>query len=91
MTTKPKLLNKRTDKISKGSIYIGRPSKWGNPFPLKREEDRDKILKKYEDWIMKNKELLAQISELRGKDLVCWCAPKKCHGEILLKLANEEN
>jgi hypothetical protein len=28
------------------------------------------------------------LHELRGKDLVCWCAPKPCHGDVLLRLAN---
>lgn len=28
--------------------------------------------------------------ELRGRDLVCWCFPLTCHGEILLRIANEE-
>ena len=26
--------------------------------------------------------------ELKGKDLVCFCAPKLCHGEVLLRIAN---
>ena len=26
--------------------------------------------------------------ELKGKDLVCWCAPKSCHADILLEIAN---
>jgi hypothetical protein len=30
-----------------------------------------------------------QVHELRGLDLVCWCAPKACHGDVLLKLAND--
>lgn len=33
--------------------------------------------------------ILADIDELRGKDLVCWCAPgEPCHADILLELAN---
>jgi hypothetical protein len=28
------------------------------------------------------------LSELRGRDLVCWCAPLLCHGDVLLALAN---
>lgn len=28
--------------------------------------------------------------ELKGKDLVCWCAPKLCHGDVLLEIANVE-
>ena len=33
-------------------------------------------------------EALAALPELRGKDLVCWCAPEACHGDVLLELAN---
>jgi hypothetical protein len=30
-------------------------------------------------------------AELAGKDLCCWCSPDEpCHGDVLLKLANEE-
>ena len=29
------------------------------------------------------------LSELRGGDLVCWCRPLPCHGDVLLRLANE--
>jgi hypothetical protein len=32
--------------------------------------------------------LINDIHELRGKDLVCWCAPEACHGDVLLRLAN---
>ena len=30
----------------------------------------------------------ASVSELKGKDLVCWCSPEPCHGDVLLKYAN---
>ena len=32
---------------------------------------------------------MAALPELRGKDLLCWCAPEACHGDLLLKQANE--
>ena len=32
--------------------------------------------------------ILAALHELRGKNLVCWCAPKRCHAEVLIELAN---
>jgi hypothetical protein len=32
--------------------------------------------------------LINDIHELRGLDLVCWCAPQPCHGHVLLRLAN---
>lgn len=37
------------------------------------------------DWILEN------LSELRGKNLACWCKPgEPCHAEVLLELANKE-
>lgn len=80
-------------------VYIGRDmtwavkgavgSKWHNPFKV-NDYGLDLCLEKFEDYIMKNKELLSDIHELRGKDLCCWCKPERCHGDILLKLANED-
>ena len=29
-------------------------------------------------------------AELRGKDLVCWCAPQRCHADVLMKYANQQ-
>lgn len=76
-------------KKSKYDIYVGRPSKWGNPFELKKEEDREKIIQQYIEWLETQDELLNQIHELKGKILGCWCAPKSpCHAEVLAELAN---
>ena len=68
-------------------VYIGRPSKWGNPFVLGKDGTRQEVIEKYRTWIMQQPHLLASISELRGKTLGCWCAPKSCHGDVLLELA----
>jgi len=70
-------------------VYIGRPSKWGNPFSVE-EYGRAEAIAKYEEYVLDNlrtgiwaeEELL----ELDGKILGCWCAPKACHGDILLKI-----
>jgi hypothetical protein len=32
--------------------------------------------------------LMQALPELRGRDLVCWCAPCACHGDVLIELAN---
>jgi hypothetical protein len=75
-------------------VYIGRPtrghrgSKWGNPFHEGRDGDRGEVIVKYEDWLRSQPELLAALPELRGKVLGCWCAPKPCHGDVLVRLAN---
>ena len=74
-------------------IYIGRPSKWGNPFSHKdgtsaefRVASRIEAIQKYEDWIITQPHLMADLLELRGKVLGCWCSPKPCHGNVLTKL-----
>ena len=70
-------------------MLVARPSKWGNPFRPAREEDRPAVLRKYLDHLLR--ELRAgrlDPEELRGKDLACYCAPKPCHAELLLALAN---
>jgi len=70
-------------------IYIGRPSKWGNPFSIGKDGDRGEVLTKYGAWIVTQKRLVNSLYELRGKVLGCWCAPSKaCHGHILAHLAN---
>lgn len=76
-------------------IYIGRPSKWGNPFSHKpgtlaqfRVANREEAIGAYEKWIQEQPELMASLSELKGKVLGCWCKPKSCHGDVLARLAN---
>ena len=71
-----------------GRVYVGRPSKWGNPFMLGRDGMRDQVISKYRAWITCQPALLADLHELRGKDLVCWCAPQRCHAEVLAELAD---
>lgn len=77
-------------------VYIGRPSKWGNPYSHLpdtlarfRTESRQEALEKYEAYIRSSPELIAALVEIRGKTLGCWCHPKPCHGSILLRLAEE--
>lgn len=73
-----------------GSVYIGRPSKWGNPFVIGKDGTREQVIDKYVKYILLNPSLyIAAKRELRGKDLVCFCAPEACHGDVLLEIANE--
>lgn len=86
-----RVLNKRTDGVPDGAIYVGRPTKWGNPYRIGPHGDRDLVIYQYEKYIEDNPDLWdAAVRELRGHDLVCWCAPEPCHADILLKIANEE-
>lgn len=70
-------------------VYIGRPSKWGNPFVIGQDGTRDEVIKKYETWIRTQQHLLDALPELKGKILGCWCKPKSCHGDVLTKLVKE--
>lgn len=70
-------------------VYIGRPSKWGNPFIAGKDGSRDGVIKKYKRWILKQPELLNSLHELEGKVLGCWCAPKPCHGDVLIEIINK--
>jgi hypothetical protein len=71
-------------------VYIGRPGPFGNPFEIGKDGNRQEVVEKYAEWVLTQPELLATIrTELKGKVLGCWCAPKLCHGDILVELANE--
>lgn len=80
------VLNKR---VSQGGTYIGRPSKFGNPFVIGQHGSRADVIARYETWLLSQPALVeAAKRELRGKSLVCWCAPLACHGDVLLRVAN---
>lgn len=69
-------------------VYIGRPSKWGNPFEIGRDGTRADVIAKYEMHILARLDLLEALPDLRGKRLGCWCTPKPCHGGVLARLAD---
>ena len=70
------------------AVYIGRGSIWGNPFVIGKDGNRDEVCNKYEAYLLKNDHLLRNLWTLAGKDLVCFCHPKRCHGDILIRYAN---
>ncbi|MDD3039048.1 DUF4326 domain-containing protein [Bacteroides sp.] len=68
-------------------VFIGRGSKWGNPFFMKDESKRDEVIEKYKKYCIESG-LAKDVSELKGKILVCFCKPKRCHGDVLLEMLN---
>jgi len=90
---KPKVWNKRDPETPKDAVYVGRPSKWGNPFVIPRDGTREVVVWKFRKWLRLTAEgrrlRLAARRELRGRHLVCWCAPKPCHAYVLLEAANQ--
>jgi len=75
-------------KKDKFDVYIGRPSKWGNPFTIGIDGTRDEVIEKYKVWFLAQPELVAAVPELKGKVLGCWCKPQHCHGDFLAEQAN---
>lgn len=86
---KVKVLNKATDTLTDNSVYIGRPSKWGNPFISGIDGTKAEVIAKFKQHLYSSPELMASLHELVGKDLVCWCKPKACHGDVLLQAVKE--
>lgn len=74
----------------KYDVYVGRPSKWGNPFRPKNHtlEERDRVCDQYEKWFWTQPLLVNSIHELRGKVLGCYCKPLRCHADFLDRVAN---
>jgi hypothetical protein len=87
----PIVLNARDTGIHViNSVYCGRPSKFGNQFKTGVDGTRSEVIQLHREWFLNNPAmLLAAKVELKGKNLICWCAPKSCHCDIILKVANE--
>ena len=89
-TVEPRVVSRRNGRFNPGAIYVGRPSKWGNPFVIGQHGDREEVLRRYRKYLLSRQDLLDALPELRGHDLECWCAPEPCHADILLEMANAE-
>jgi len=84
----PKVLNFKYIKFDpRTMVKVDRSTKWGNPFKMGRDGGRKAVIVKYKEWITQNN-LMKDLPKLKGKDLVCWCAPLPCHADVLLVLAN---
>lgn len=83
-----RLYNRKHRNVPDDAVFIGRPSKWGNPYTLGRDGDRDTVILKYVAYLKTRPDLIADLDELAGCDLVCFCTPLMCHGDVLLALAN---
>jgi len=88
--TAPKVLNKRKTGVVLDAVYIGRPSKWGNPFVIGKDGTREEVIAKHRAWLLAQPAKIEAVKrELKGRDLLCFCAPKPCHGDTLLEIANQ--
>jgi Domain of unknown function (DUF4326) len=69
-----RVLNKRNG-THDGAVYIGRGSKWGNPFVIGKDGSRAEVIEKYGRWLVDQHMLLRSLDDLRERDLLCFCAP----------------
>lgn len=76
-------------KRSPYDVRIDRSTKWGNPFRIGPGSSREDVIQRYEQWLQHQSDLLADLHELRGKTLGCWCAPKPCHGDVLVRYVDQ--
>ena len=100
-----RIQRKRTKgwRMPEGAVYVGRPSKWGNPMSVnlavgRTLDDVMKFFRAYAEKFIANYRPNCDpqyrglnIEELRGKQLACWCPlDKPCHADILAELANRD-
>ena len=73
------------------AVRIDRSTRYGNPFVLDEDGDRDEVCDAYERHYLPHKPSIAErieAGELTGKVLVCHCYPQRCHGDCLAVEAN---
>ena len=70
------------------AVRIDRATRWGNPFLVDEDGDRDRVCDLYADVYWPHKHgLQRSVGDLQGKALGCWCYPLRCHGEHLAEEA----
>jgi len=71
-----------------GAVYVGRPGVFGNPCSVEASGSREAAIKGYLDHLRRNPDLVNMIRrELVCKDVICWCAPRACHGDVIRHIA----
>jgi len=72
------------------AVRVDRGTRYGNPFILGEDGDRDEVCDAYRIHYLPHKPSIAErAGELVGKVLVCHCYPERCHAEYLVKLAKD--
>jgi len=93
---------RKGSRMPETAVYVGRPTRWGNPFAAGKPatdpetgktievRDRAHAVALYRAWLPGHlAENLSLLAPLRGKDLICWCPlDGPCHADVLLDAAN---
>lgn len=92
-----RVVNKNAPESSKNGIYCGRGSPLGNPYRISIYEDRDAVIEKFKTYLVdkiskKDKIICEQLNKIYKEakngdvDLVCFCAPKRCHCDVIKEI-----
>lgn len=94
-----KVVNKHHGHQADGDrkVYIGRGSPLGNPWPISPGFPRRAVIELYRGWLqtmieIKNPKVIEALDEIAlrastgGVDLVCFCAPSPCHGDVIKEI-----
>lgn len=78
-------------KAPANAVYIGRGSPWGNPFKIGTHGDRDEVIAKFYVYMLGKLEQNPKFLEvLKEKDLVCFCKPLACHGDVIVEYLEKQ-
>lgn len=83
---KTKVVNVKTTPCD---VIIGRPSKFGNPFVIGRDGNREQVIELYWKYFYKRVEndsdFKKAVEKLKGLTLGCYCKPEACHGDVIVE------
>ncbi|CAM2159170.1 DUF4326 domain-containing protein (plasmid) [Pararobbsia alpina] len=105
MVERVQLMRAKGWRMPASTVKVDRSTKWGNPFvvgkthptiPNRTIESRREAWALYREFAHANEDLIATArSELRGKNLACWCPlptegeDDHCHASELLRIGND--
>lgn len=73
------------------AVSVDRGTDFGNPFVMHGEDQRDHVCDLFEQYAAWRLTVdPGWLLPLKGRNLACWCAPRRCHADTLLRLANQE-
>ena len=87
------IANQRKTRPIDYHIYVDRGTIYGNPFKMTYESERDAVCDQYKTYFYEKLEsdptfyeaveFIVDIAKKKDIQLLCWCAPKRCHAETI--------
>jgi len=90
-----RVLNKYKDAKSWTTVYIGRGSVFGNPYVIGEHGTREAVIAMYDKWLtnkilQRDVIMLGALRQLtKDSDLMCFCKPVPCHGDVIQRIWEE--